>query len=96
VASLDAKETARSADRGNVESLGDHKYRIEEKLSEGSFGVVYNGVKLLGGSRLPVVIKFVRSVRQLTGSRRLTAKLGTKDMQNPSATRRVPHLPNDH
>ncbi|KAL2024961.1 hypothetical protein VTK56DRAFT_3660 [Thermocarpiscus australiensis] len=47
VPSLDAEDTAHSADRGNVDTLGPDKYRIENKLGEGSFGVVFKGVKLL-------------------------------------------------
>jgi serine/threonine protein kinase len=94
VTSLDANDAAYSAHKGNMVSLGDDKYHIHRKLSEGAFGVVYTGTKLLG--EIPVVIKFVRSVRRLTASRKLTLKLGTKEMRNPSAKRRVSHLPSDH
>jgi serine/threonine protein kinase len=68
----EAADTTHSDDGGNVVFLGPDKYRIEEKLGEGSFGIVYKGVKLPGESPLHVAIKFVRSVLRLTLSKRLT------------------------
>lgn len=44
--------TAQFDDRGNLVSRGFDDYRIENKLGEGLFGVVYKGVKLSGESPL--------------------------------------------
>ncbi|KAL2255558.1 hypothetical protein VTK26DRAFT_3135 [Humicola hyalothermophila] len=59
VPSPDAEDTAQSDDRGNVEFLGSDRYRIGMKLGEGSFGVVFKGVKLKGEGQY-VAIKFLR------------------------------------
>jgi hypothetical protein len=54
-------EMSRESQR-DVALMGGQKYRIGKKLGEGSFGVVFEGVRLSEEGSIPVAIKFVSSL----------------------------------
>lgn len=66
------EEAAKS--RGDVDLIDGEKYRIGQRLGEGTFGVVLEGDKLSEEGSIPVAVKFVSSSPRLRYNQRLICR----------------------